>query len=145
MSHIVAWGGMGVAVWLGRVGPDGRVEYSAEASVVVEKDADAVFALPQDAEETCVIPDLVVLRWGGRGAEVWRWTGEAFDVIESAEAGSMRYNELRALKPELPSPPYNSIASVPAGVCVVREKPDLVGVAVVADREPMVLRMPGGS
>ena len=132
-------------MWFGCVGPDGRVEYSAEASVVVEKGAYAVFAVRQDAEETGVMPDLVVLRWVGRGAEVWRWTGETFGVIESAEAGSARYDELRALKPELPSPPYDSIASVPARVCVVREEPDLVGVAVVAGREPIVLRLLGGS
>ena len=131
-------------MWLGRVGPDGRVEYSADASVVVEKGAEAVFAVPQGTEETGAMPNLIVMGWGGRGAEVWRWTGEAFDVIESAEAESVRYDELRALKPELPSPPYDSIASVPAGVCVVREESDLVGVAVVAGRVPMVLRMPGG-
>ena len=136
---------MRVAVWLSRVGPDGRVEYSAEASVVVEKDAYAVFAVPQDADETGVMPDLVVMRWPSRGAEVWRWTGEAFDVIESAEAGSVRYDELMALKPELPSPPYDSIASVCVKMCVVREEPDLVGVALVAGREPMLLRMTGRS
>ena len=119
--------------------------YSAEASVVVRKNAAAVFAVRQDAEEVGVMPDLIVLRWSGGRAEVWRWTGEAFDVIEAAEAGSVRYDELMALKPELPSPPYDSIASVPVKMCVVREEPDLVGVAVGAGREPMVLRMPGGS
>ena len=112
---------------------------------MVEPGADAVFAVPHDAKETGVMPDLVVLDWLGRSAEVWKWTGEAIDVIESAEAGSVRYDELVALMPELPSLPYDSIASVPVKMCVVREEPDLVGVAVVARREPMVLRMPSGS